>query len=92
MLGMLKEDRKLIIEMHQDMKWLKDEVTKVRTEAQSEVGYKRCVAHKEQLSGVKEDQENLKKSFRWIRNTMVGGLISTVVAGCAAAVSYFFKS
>lgn len=81
-------DKKLLLEMHQDMKWLKREVQKVREEAQSDVGYKRCVRRKERLDHLEESHADLKTSFAWVRNTFIGSLISACLAGLAAAINY----
>lgn len=85
---MSQEDKQRIIEMHRDLKWMKDEITKVRDEAQSEVGYKRCVAHKEQMESLSRNQEELKTSVTWLRNTFLGGLVSAIIAGTVAAFSF----
>ena len=83
-------EKQLLIELHQDMKWLKQEITKVREEAQSEMGYKRCVARGEQLDHLEQSHADLKTSFMWIRNTFIGGVVSVCLAGIAAAVNYIF--
>ena len=91
MLGWSSEDRQLITEMHgaqiemgTNLKW----VMKKLKEADSEEGYKRCVARKAAVDTLTEDVAEVKKSFKWIRNTMVGGLVSTVVIGCGAAANF----
>lgn len=72
------------IEMMTDMKWMKGKLR----EADSEVGYKRCVQHKAAVDTLSEDVADVKKSFRWVRNVSVTGLISLVTVGCAAAANF----
>ena len=91
MFGMSNEDRQMIIEMHAaqiemgtDMKWMKGKLR----EADSEIGYKRCVAHKAAVITCQEDVEGIRKSVRWFRNITVTGLIGLVTVGCAAAANF----
>ena len=91
MFSMSNEDRQMIIEMHAaqiemgtDMKWIK---VKLR-EADSEIGYKRCVAAKAAVVTCQEDIEDVRKSFKWMRNITFTGLISLVVVGCGAAANF----
>ena len=86
-----KEARELLIqmnttqiEMQTDMKWMKGKLR----EADSEQGYKRCVQHKAAVDTLSENVTEVKKSFKWIRNTMVGGLITTITVGCGAAAKF----
>ncbi len=74
------------IKMQTDMQWIKEKLR----EADSEVGYKRCVQHKAAVDTLEVDVGKVEKSFKWIRNTVVGGLISLVVVGCGAAMNYVF--
>ena len=91
MFGMSDGDRQMIVEMHSsqiemctDMKWMKKKLR----EADSEEGYKRCVTHKAAVATCQEDVEDMRKSFRWMRNVSVTGLIGVVTVGCAAAANF----
>lgn len=88
MFGMSQSDRDLLLEVHQDQKWIIQEFAKFREEATSEDGYKRCVAHKEQMKALKDDQEDIKKSYRWIRNTFVGTLTTAALGALAAGFNF----
>ncbi|MCK5613190.1 hypothetical protein KAR91_65565 [Candidatus Pacearchaeota archaeon] len=72
------------IEMMTDMKWMKGKLR----EADSEVGYKRCVQHKAAVDTLAKDVTDVKKSFRWARNLTVTSVIGFVTVGCAAAVKF----
>ena len=72
------------IEMQTDMKWIKEKLR----EAAGEEGFKRCVARKAAVDTLSEDVVGIQKSFKWLRNTMVGGLVSLVVVGCGAAAKF----
>lgn len=72
------------IEMQTDMRWIKEKLR----EADSEIGYKRCVQHKADITTLADDVSGIQKSFKWVRNTMVGGLVSLVVVGCGAVGNY----
>ena len=75
------------IEMGTDMKWMKGKLR----EADSEVGYKRCVQHKAAVDTLSDEVSGVQKSFKWIRNTVVGGLVSIVTVGCAAAANFVLR-
>jgi len=91
-------ERKLIKEMHDnqlemrtDQKWIMCEIQKMREEAMSEDGYVRCGQRKIQLVELEKRQADLSSKLKWIRNTFVGGLISSLVAGVVVAGNYLFK-
>ena len=91
MLGWTSDDRQLITEMHSaqiemgtNLKW----VMKKLKEAESETGYKRCVAAKVAVTHCQADIDSMRKSFRWVRNVSVTGFIGIVTVGCAAAVNF----
>ena len=72
------------IEMQTDMKWIKEKLR----EADSEIGYKRCVQHKADITTLSEDVVGIQKSFKWVRNVSVTGIIAVLVSGCGAAVHF----
>ena len=90
MFGMSPEDRQMIIEMHAaqiemhtDMKWMKGKLR----EADSEAGYKRCVAHKAAVDTLAVEVGKTQNTFKWIKRTGLGGLITMFTVGCAAAAN-----
>jgi len=88
MFGMTQEEKQMLSDIHNDQGWLIKEMKAMRAEAISEDGYKRCVRHKAAVDTLQESVDETKKSFKWIRNTMVGGLVTTVTVGCAAAANF----
>ena len=72
------------IALKTDMDWVKKKLM----EADSEEGYKRCVAHMAAIKTLKNDVCENKKTLKWIRNTVVGGLVAIIVVGCGAAANF----
>ena len=88
MFGMTQEEKQMLSDIHNDQGWLIKEMKAMRAEAISEDGYKRCVRHKAAVDTLAGEVTGMKKSYKWVRNTAVGGFISMLTVGCAAAANY----
>ena len=75
------------IEMQTDMKWIKEKLR----EAAGEEGFKRCVARKAAVDTLSEDVVDIQKSFKWVRNVSVTGIIAVLVSGCGAAFHFLLE-